>query len=66
MNCPLSHININVQPTTIVFANHSLNNVNILAGILACMIQYNNLVCVGGGGGVIILIIMIASREYMV
>ena len=51
MNCPLSHININVQPTTIVFANHSLNNVNILAGILACMIQYNNLVCVGGGGG---------------
>ena len=65
MNCPLSHININVQPTTIVFANHSLNNVNILAGILACMVQCNNLVW-GGGGGVIILIIMIASREYMV
>ena len=51
MNCPLSHININVQPTTIVFANHSLNNVNILAGILACMVQCNNLVWGGGGGG---------------
>ena len=61
MNCPLSHINTNVQPTTIVFANYSLYNVNILAGILACLIQYNNLV-----GGVNILIIMIASREYMI